>query len=176
MDSERSLAGFRRLLSLAQEFRDKRYRDGYVAAHARSVLSRQMRNFRGKLSQMEFAEKLGKQKTVVARLENPAYGGWSIRTMLEIARKLDVAVFVRFVDFPTFLQYTGDLSGGAVHPASYDEEAIDELAREAERTVRDRLLKEIFDPNQWGVEKGASTLVIPPPLQSPPVTVTEKAA
>ena len=41
-----------------------------------------MRNFRGQLPQADFAAKIGKQKTVVGRLEKPAYGGWSLRTML----------------------------------------------------------------------------------------------
>jgi hypothetical protein len=125
MDGEPRLADSHRLSSLKGKFHDEQYRDGYVAAHTRRVLAEQMRNFRGKLSQAEFAEQLEKQKTVIARLENPAYGGWSLRTMLEIARKLNVAVFVRFVDFPTFLKYTGDLSDTALHPMPYEEQAVD---------------------------------------------------
>jgi hypothetical protein len=121
MDDGPDLADSHRLLTLAAKFRDKRYRDGYVAAHTRSVLARQMRNFRGDLSQAEFAEKIGKQKTMVARLENPAYGGWSVRTMLEIARNLNVAVIARFVDFPTFLNFTDDMSDDALRPQEYNE-------------------------------------------------------
>src|SRR5271169_4970406 len=126
MNEGRDLAASHRLHSLTEKFRDKQYREGYVAAHTRGVLARQMRNFRGNLSQAEFAEKLGKQKTVVGRLENPAYGGWSLRTMLEIARKEAVAVLVRFVDFPTFLKYSGDISDRALHPKSYDAIDIDQ--------------------------------------------------
>ena len=111
MDGERSLAGSPRLPRLAAKFHDKQYRDAYVAAHAREVLAKQMRNFRGDLSQAEYAVKIDKQKTVVGRLENPAYGGWSLRTMLEVARKENVAVIARFVDFPTFMGFTDDLSG-----------------------------------------------------------------
>jgi hypothetical protein len=128
MDGERDLVASHRFLSLAEKFNDKRYRDGYVASHTRGVLARQMRNFRGNLSQAEFAAQIGKQKTVVSRLENPAYSGWSLRTMLEVARKENVAVLVRFVDFPTFLGFTDDMSDESLHPHAYDQPEIDRFA------------------------------------------------
>jgi hypothetical protein len=128
MDDERDLVASHRFFSLAEKFHNKDYRDGYVAAHTRGVLARQMRNFREELPQADFAAKIGKQKTVVSRLENPAYSGWSLRTMLEIARKENVAVFVRFVDFPTFLKYSDDMSDAAMRPRSYDQREIDTLA------------------------------------------------
>jgi hypothetical protein len=110
MDEEQSPASSRRLASLAKKFQDKQYRDGYVASHTRRVLADQMRNFRGSLPQTEYAAKIDKQKTAVGRLENPAYGGWSLRAMLEVARKENVAVLCRFVDIPTFLKLSDDLS------------------------------------------------------------------
>ena len=42
--------------------------------------------------------------------------------MLEVARKLNVAVFCRFVDFPTFLKLSDDLSDDALCPSSYGRE------------------------------------------------------
>ena len=128
MDDERDLVASHRLSSLADKFHDKSYRDGYVAAHTRGVLARQMRNFRGERPQADYATEIGKQKTVVSRLENPAYTGWSLRTMLDIARKENVAVLVRFVDFPTFLGYTEDYSDATLAPPSYSQSAIDRLA------------------------------------------------
>jgi hypothetical protein len=128
MTDERGLVDSRRIASLAGKFPDKQYREGYVAAHTRGVLARQMRNFRGELSQAEYAAKIGKQKTVVGRLESPAYGGWSVRTMLDIARKENVAVIARFVDFPTFLSFTDDMSDYALHPLPYDEAEVDRFA------------------------------------------------
>lgn len=160
MDGEHGLAASHRLLSLAAKFRDKQYRDGYVASHTRRVLAEQMRNFRGELSQADFSEKIGKQKTVVARLENPAYGGWSLRTMLEIARKRDVAVFIRFVDFPTFLKYTDDLSDSALQPEQYNEEVIDGLAKEEETAAREGALKALFaNPPTQGDEQTAERAI-----------------
>lgn len=144
MDGERGLVDSHRLTNLAEKFHDKRYRDGYVAAHTRSVLARQVRNFRGDRSQAEYAAVIGKRQTVVSRLESPAYGSWTLRTMLEIARKENVAVLVQFVDFATFLKYTGDLSDKAMHPPAYSEGAIDELARENDRRTGENALKALF--------------------------------
>lgn len=116
MDIEQNHATSHRLWALAEKFHDKQYRDGYVASHTRRVLAEQMRNFRGDLTQADYAAKIGKQKTVIGRLENPAYSGWSLRTMHEVARKENVAVIARFVDFPTFLSFTDDLSSEALRP------------------------------------------------------------
>jgi hypothetical protein len=158
MDGERGPASSRRLHSLAEKFRETRYRDGYVAAHTRSVLADQVRNFRGHRSQAEYAAKIGKQKTVVGRLENPGYAGWSLRTMFEIARKEGVAVFVRFVDFPTFLKYSDDLSDDAMRPRPYDAEAIDELLQAEEQAAGENALRALFSapPKQ---DKGRSAWV-----------------
>jgi hypothetical protein len=106
---------------------DGAYRSRYVEAHTRQVLAKQMREFRGEMSQAEFREKIGKSQTVVSRLENPNYHGWTTATLFEVAGKLDVAVLIRFVDFPTFLKYTDDMSEAALHPAPYSTKAIDSL-------------------------------------------------
>jgi hypothetical protein len=144
MNGEPFLADSRRLRSLRDKFQDKQYRDGYVAAQGRRVLAEQMRNFRGDRSQTEYAESMGKQKTQIARFENPAYGGWSLSSMLEMARKNNVALFVRFVDFPTFLKYSSDLSDAALWPALYDQQAIDGLVHRAEIDANANALKGLF--------------------------------
>jgi hypothetical protein len=128
MDAEQDLADSPRSVHLADRFRDKRYRDRYVASHTRRFLARQMRKLRGDRSQTDFGDVLGKRQTVVSRLENPAYNGWSVRTMLEIAEKLNLAVFARFVDFPTFLRLTKDMSDAAGRPLEYNQDAIDAVA------------------------------------------------
>lgn len=126
--AEAAHATSRRLRRLAEQMRDKRYRDAYVASHTRQMLARQMRKFRGGMSQAEFAGTIGKRQTIISRLENPDYSGWTLRTLFEVAKAINVAVFVRFVDFPTFLHYSDDLSASALHPASYSGDALDELA------------------------------------------------
>jgi len=139
MPEEQSPAGSHRLLSLAEKMHEKDYRDGYVAAHTRQVLAKQMREFRGDKSQTEFADLLDKRQTMVSRLENPNYSGWTVSTILEVASKLDVAAFVRFANFPTFLKYSGDLSESALRPQSYNREQVDDFAR---AEVAEEILKE----------------------------------
>jgi hypothetical protein len=117
------------------KFRNKRYRDGYVAAHTREVLAKQMREFRGDQSQSAFAQEMGKRQTVISRLENPSYIGWTLSTMFEIARKRNVAVFVRFVDFPTFLKLSEDMSDSALHPKSYDEDHMENRVKEESKPI-----------------------------------------
>ena len=141
MDEERPHAVSSRLLKLAQQFSDKEFRDSYVAALTRRFLARQMRKFRGDLSQIEFAERLGKQQTIVSRLENPNYSGWTLSTLLEIANKLNVGVIVRFVDFSSFLKDTEDFSESAIHPASYDKQQVDDFARS--EAVQERFIEDI---------------------------------
>lgn len=89
-----------------------------------------MRDFRGDKPQGEFGAEIGKRQTVISRLENPIYGGWSLRTMLEIARKLNLAVFCRFVDFPTFLKLSDDLSEAALRPKPYNAEIVSHWAHQ----------------------------------------------
>jgi hypothetical protein len=150
MDEERLPADSQRLLTLAEKIHDKRYRDNYVAAHTRHILSRQMRNFRGDLPQSEFGELIGKRQTVVSRLENPNYGAWTLRTMFEVARELNVAVFVRFVDFSTFLKYSNDMSDRALHPKPYNKTETDRFA------ARESLITQYL-PEPWF---GSGTKVI----------------
>jgi hypothetical protein len=135
MDDAHAAVDSHRVRTLSEKFHDKRYRDGYVAAHTRGVLARQMRNFRGERSQAEYGAIIGKRQTVVSRLESPAYGSWTLRTMLQIARKENVAVLVRFVDFPTFLSFTDDMSDEALFPQAYDEAEVDRFAAYEERSI-----------------------------------------
>jgi hypothetical protein len=138
MPTESSPADSHRLVRVAEKMHNKEYRDGYVAAHTRQVLAKQMREFRGDKSQTEFAEMLEKRQTVVSRLENPSYSGWTLSTLFDIASKLSVAVFIRFVDFPTFLKYSGDQSEAALHPAEYNQQQVDDFAlAEANREIID---------------------------------------
>jgi transcriptional regulator with XRE-family HTH domain len=85
------------------------------------------------MSQAEFARKIGKSQQIVSRLENPAYHGWTVATLFEVAAKLGITAFVRFVDFPTFLRHTEDMSESAMRPASYSQSEMDSmLAQDAE--------------------------------------------
>jgi hypothetical protein len=140
MPGERQPASSRRILRLGEKFRDKRYRDSYVATHVRQFLAQQMRALRGSISQTDFGRVLDKPQSVVSRLEDPSYGKWTLQTLLDVAAKLERAVIVRIVDFPTFLRFTEDVSEAAIHPLAYGERAHVDLsigrAQPIERTAQ----------------------------------------
>ena len=129
MDDALLRAASSRFTKLAHQFGDKEFRDSYVAALTRRFLARQMKKFRGDASQTEFAARLDKQQTIVSRLENPNYSGWTLGTLLEIASKLDVGLVVRFVDFPSFMKATEDFSETALRPASYSQQQVEDFAQ-----------------------------------------------
>ena len=104
--------------TLAKKFASKEYRDSFVAAHARQFVARQIRGLRGDLSQEEFAATLAMPQSSISRLENPAKG-MHLQTLFEVAAKLDRAVFVRIVDFDTFIQLSGDQGDAAICPPAY---------------------------------------------------------
>lgn len=113
---------------LAEEMHSKKYRDAYVASHNTQVLARQVREMRGHQSQDEFASDMGTRQTIISRLENPSYGPRTLATCYEIARKRDIAFFARWVDFPTFLRLSRDLSQSALNPQHYDAAVVDQAA------------------------------------------------
>jgi hypothetical protein len=138
MDGGHPLAISHRLRNLVTKFRDKPYRDSYIAGYSRRFLARQMRKFRGDASQEEFGNLIGKQQTVVSRLEDPNYGKWTLQTLFDVAAKLNVAVLVSFVDVPTFLKHTEEnASEDAFRPLPYDEtiEQMDALIKPPPRKL-----------------------------------------
>jgi len=127
MDGDLSHVDSHRNIRLAQKFHSKDYRDTYVESHSRRFLAHQMREFRGDASQTEFGRSIGRSQTIVSRLEDPNYSGWTTHTIFDVAKRLNVAAIVRFVDFPRFLQFTDDLSAAALKPTSYAETSVDQF-------------------------------------------------
>lgn len=100
------------------KFEKKSFRDGYLQTATRGGIAYQIQALREKfkLTQVGFAEKLGKKQSSISRLENSEYGKVSVQTLLDIACALDVALLVRFVSYPEFLKRTKDLSISALQP------------------------------------------------------------
>lgn len=101
-----------------QRFLAKEYRDGYLETHVRGSIALQIRALREKagLTQEDFARITGKKQSTVSRLENTEYGKVSVQTLLDIACSLNVALLVRFVDYPQFLRSASDMSPNALAP------------------------------------------------------------
>jgi hypothetical protein len=105
------------------------FRASYMAHHLRAFLADQIRALRGDRSQREFGVVIDKPQSVVSRLEDEEYGKVSLQTLIDVATKQDIAIVVRFVDFPTFLRITSDLSDQAIAPRPYDSAARQEIER-----------------------------------------------
>ncbi len=86
---------------LIRRFRDKDYRETYVGAFLNSYIAAQIRALREArgLSQGGLAQLIGTKQSGVSKLENVNYSSWSIRTLKNLAKALDVALVVRFVSF-----------------------------------------------------------------------------
>jgi hypothetical protein len=125
----RGTADFKGLEGLAE----KDFRASYMAHSLRGFLADQIRALRGELSQKAFGELIGKPQSVVSRLESEDYGKVTLQTLIDIAERLDIALVVRFTDFPAFLSATADVSEAAVAPGPYTKAASDDLAREQTR-------------------------------------------
>jgi len=102
-----------------KQFANKDFRQSYVDTHTRGFLASQVRALRGGMSQKEFAKKLGTTQSVVSRYENPGYGSVTLNTLLAIAFKLDIALVVRFADYPDFLRVSTLVSEEALTPEEY---------------------------------------------------------
>jgi transcriptional regulator with XRE-family HTH domain len=121
-------ANSRRLIKLAKAFHDRGFRHGFINRQLKAFLAQQIRALRGDMRQEDFGKLIGKPQSVVSRLEKQADRQISIQTLIDIAEQLDIAVIIRFVDFPTFLKYTQDYTDEATAPAAFDQAAVDRLA------------------------------------------------
>ena len=108
------------VLNKLKKFADKDYRDSFLQTQVRGGIAYQIQALRAKLglTQTEFAHRMGKKQAVISRLESTSYGKMSVQTLLDIACSLDVALVVRFVSYPEFLQRTENMSIEALQPDS----------------------------------------------------------
>lgn len=106
-----------------ESFKDKEFRDSYISGRVRTSIALQMRAIREDLglSQKDYAKKIGKPQSVVSRIENTAYGGVSIQTLLDVCEPLDIALVVKFASFDEFLHQHSDISRSTHAVESYDD-------------------------------------------------------
>jgi len=115
------------LADLASSFADREFRASYFAQHLRMFLADQIRGLRGDMSQAEFGRVLNKPQSVVSRIEDEEYGRVSLQTLIDVAQSLDIGLIIKFVDFPTFLRETADMSDEAIVPRSYTDDQMSDL-------------------------------------------------
>ena len=123
---------------LVENFKDKHYRDVFVAEQIFSGLPLKIHKLREVKfpTQKAFAEGLGKHQSWVSQLENPNYGKLTLTTLLEVASTLDVALEVDFVPFSRIIDRSSHLSPEWFTVPSFDDE-IRELEQEPMTTAFD---------------------------------------
>jgi transcriptional regulator with XRE-family HTH domain len=109
------------------KFESKDYRDAYMASRVRASIALQIRALREqrRLSQTDFANRLGKPQSVLSRLENTEYGRVTVQTLLEIASALDVALVVKFCTYRDFFNQMSDTSDRALSVESFSSRQLE---------------------------------------------------
>ncbi len=87
--------------SLAEQLRDKQYRDAFVASQIRIGLPMQCRALREsrQLTQPQMAESAGMSQPRISEIERPGERKLNIETLLRLASAFDVGLQIRFVPF-----------------------------------------------------------------------------
>ncbi len=90
--------------------KNKAAREQFVESELVNGIAHQIRVLRNQRgwSQSELADKLSTKQNVVSRLEDPSYGRYSIKTLLELAAVFDVAFTARFVSFEQLIKNNWD--------------------------------------------------------------------
>lgn len=90
---------------LLEKFKDKEYRDLFVAEHLYAGLALKNRLLREqrKWTQKQLGEKAGMAQAWISRLEDPNYGKLTISTLLKLASVYDVGLEINFVSFSKIL-------------------------------------------------------------------------
>lgn len=86
--------------------RNKAERVAFVEAELITSIAHQIRvnrQARG-LSQKELAKLMGTTQTAVSRLEDPSYGRFTVRTLLDLSHVFDVGLQVRFMSTISMLE------------------------------------------------------------------------
>jgi transcriptional regulator with XRE-family HTH domain len=130
MQTDRMHVGSERAKLLAR-LRNERFREAYFEKSLRAYVANQIRALRGDETQAQFGKRIGVSQSMVSeRLEDETYGKLTTQTLIDVAKKLKRYLVIKFVDLPTFLQETEDLSPDALVPAAFDERILDKLEKQ----------------------------------------------
>ena len=113
------------LKSLGQRSYRRAFRDDIGTGLAFQI--KLLRERRGQ-TQEELAERIGKRQETISQWENPNYGRYTLKTLLELAEAFDVALIVRFAPFRDLAYWTATITPDRLAPKTYEEEmASDEM-------------------------------------------------
>ena len=116
---------------LIRKFRDKGYRDAFIAEHINSRIPLKIRALReGPWPEPEkVRRKIGVAQTWVSKLEDPNYGKLTLSTLLRLASAFDVGIEVDFVPFSKVLDDALGLTSESWNVSSFGEDAGIENSR-----------------------------------------------
>ncbi len=122
--------------NLFVRIKDKQRRDAFVLSQVNKGTSFQLRALRAarNYTQQKMAELAGTTQTVISRIENNGAGNLSVKSLLNLASALDVALVVRFEPIDKLINWVNDLSPEVLTPKS-SEEIILELEKKSETVI-----------------------------------------
>ena len=113
--------------------RSKRYREEFVAQHAKQAIPFQIRALMKQLglTQAELASRARLTQGAVSRAADPSYGNLTINTLVRIAAGFDIAFVGRFVPFSDLPPWFDRLYETSFHVKPFNQEDEEYLAAEA---------------------------------------------
>jgi transcriptional regulator with XRE-family HTH domain len=119
-----------------KKFKEKRYRDAFLASQIRRMIPKQIRATREAqgMTQQELAEAAHTKQTVISRIEKGnGSGNLTIKSLLNIASALDVGLVIRFEPIDRLIDWTENLSSDDFAPRK-SEAILDEMEQAAANT------------------------------------------
>lgn len=111
------------------ELKNKDFRHDFVDTHNKMRVSLLIRHTRERqdLKQNQLAARMGKHPTHITRLENMEYGGYTLNSLLEVFKALDVALLVDAIPFSSFVTAYEDLSAARLGPLAFGDKEEQKL-------------------------------------------------
>lgn len=103
-----------------KKFKDKRYRDAFLASQIRRIIPKQVRAIRDaqRMTQQQLADAAHTTQTVISRIEKGSgSGNLTIKSLLNLASALDVGLVIRFEPIDRLIAWTEHLSSDDITPA-----------------------------------------------------------
>src|SRR6267154_1803106 len=146
---------------------NKGFRRAFLEENIKTGIAFQVRALRekNKWSQPKLGERAGKTQSVISRIEDPNYGNFTIRTLLDLAAAFDVALLVKFVSYSQLLFELKDLSPKALAVSSYEEET-----EVVEQAVTTAAASSAASPSPHANDRGRGLAIAaakPPATQAP---------
>jgi transcriptional regulator with XRE-family HTH domain len=133
---------------LINELKNKQYRDAFVSAHVDIGIPHQIRILREQRewTQQKLADRTGWKQAWIAKIENPNYTGFSLKTLKKLASAFDVAVIVRFVPISNLVKWELEISPESLQAVSFEKDPYFKEISQEKRSVANVALASFLLP------------------------------